>query len=169
MVAKHGPSLTKGQIDKECPYLDAVVKEAMRLTPVSGGGLRVTDKTFIVDGKQIPKNWFILYSTYLTHANDPMTWKEDGTHMKLQDGFDPSRWLDKATKPTTEFMPWGAGNRFCPGSILAATEIRIFLAMLARKMKTFDLLTDIKTCKWKEGVVRTPNDGVVISPLVMMV
>jgi cytochrome P450 len=167
LVAKHGPSLTKEQIDKECPYLDAVVKETMRLTPVSGGGLRVTDKTIVVDGKQIPKKWFAMYSAYLTHANDPMTWKEDGSHMSLQDGFEPNRWLDKTTRPTTEFMPWGAGTRFCVGWVLAATEMRIFLAILARKMNAFQLLTDSKTCQWKEGIVRTPKDGVVISPFVV--
>lgn len=165
LVAKYGSALTKDQLDNDCPYLDAVVKETMRLTPISGGGIRVTDETIVVDGVQIPKKWWAMYSVCLTHMNDPITKKEDGSHMDLEAGFKPERWLDDSTRPTTEFMPWGAGNRFCVGHILASAEMRIFLAMLARKMKSFDLLTDSK-CKWKEGIIRIPKDGVVISPLV---
>ena len=37
LVSCHGKALTKEQIDKECPYLEAVIKEVMRLIPISAG------------------------------------------------------------------------------------------------------------------------------------
>ena len=37
LVSRHGKALTKEQIDKECPYLEAVIKEVMRLIPISAG------------------------------------------------------------------------------------------------------------------------------------
>merc|ERR1719272_1448373 len=40
IVAIHGSKLTKEIIDEECPYLAAVINEAMRIMPVSGGGIR---------------------------------------------------------------------------------------------------------------------------------
>ncbi len=37
------------------------------------------------------------------------------------------------------------------------------LAILERKVKSFDIITDTNNLKWKEGVILTPKDGVVIS------
>ena len=66
LVSRYGNSLTKEQIDKECPYLEAVIKEVMRLLPVSGGGARTVDDTLVIDGFQIPKGWLAWYSIGLT-------------------------------------------------------------------------------------------------------
>uniref|UniRef100_A0A7S4HR57 Cytochrome P450 n=1 Tax=Odontella aurita TaxID=265563 RepID=A0A7S4HR57_9STRA len=40
MRAKHGEELTRGALDKECPYLDAVVRETMIIKPISSGAPR---------------------------------------------------------------------------------------------------------------------------------
>ena len=37
MVAKHGDDMTRELLDKECPYLEGVIKETMRLKPLSSG------------------------------------------------------------------------------------------------------------------------------------
>mmetsp|Transcript_11554 Transcript_11554/g.16713 ORF Transcript_11554/g.16713 Transcript_11554/m.16713 type:complete len:558 (-) Transcript_11554:121-1794(-) len=163
LVAKNGEALTKKHMDNECPYLDAVVKETMRIIPVSGGGVRSVKDTIVMDGVQIPKNWLAMYSISLTHEQDPKTWKADGSHMEISTGFKPERWLDDETRPNTEFIPWGAGHRFCLGHNLASAEMRTFLAVMARKVKNFDLVTDVDKIKWKEGVILTPKDGVVVN------
>jgi len=164
LVARRGPNLTKAQIDDECPYLDAVVRETMRICPISGGGVRTVDETLVVDGVQVPKGWWAMYSVGLTHEADPKTRVEDGSHMDMRAGFRPERWLNEETRPTTEWMPFGAGHRFCLGHNLAIAEMRTFLAVMARKVKAFDLVTDVDKVKWKEGVILTPKDGVVIAP-----
>jgi len=158
LVSRYGNALTKEQIDKECPYLEAVIKEVMRLIPVSGGGARRVNDTLVIDGFQIPKGWLAWYSIGLTHENDPITFKEDGSHMDLWKGFRPDRWLDESTRPTSEYMPFGAGNRFCLGYALAMVEMKVFLAVLARRIQ-FNLVNDPHEIKWKEGLILTPKDG----------
>ena len=120
LVAKHGDQITSAIIkESEAPYLDGVIRETMRLFPISFGGARNVDETIVLDGYQIPKNWLAVYNVALTHYHDPTTWQDDGSHMDFQTGFAPERWLDKDTRPTSEFIPFGAGHRFCLGHILA--------------------------------------------------
>jgi cytochrome P450 len=161
LISKNGDILTKQKIDQECPYLDSVIKEVMRLLPISGGGARNVDETIIIDQKQIPKGWLAWYSIALTHEQDPITYKEDLSHMDIYKGFKPERWLHESTCPTTEFIPFGAGARFCLGYALAMTEMKVFLAILARNVQ-FKLLNQTDNIEWKEGVIITPKDGVLI-------
>jgi len=162
LIAKHGPNLTKEQLDNDCPYLTAVIKETMRLLPISGGLFRDIKETVIMDDMQIPKGWLAICCPSLTHELDPITYKKDRSHMDVKTGFKPERWLSEETRPT-EFMSFGAGRRYCLGHTLANAEMLTFLAMMARKVKSFDLLTNTEKLKWKEGIITIPNDGVVIN------
>jgi len=162
LETKHGAALTKEQLDNECPYLDAFLKETMRIMPVSGGATRVVDKTIVIDGVQIPKKWWIMASISLTHEQDPVTWKSDGSHMDVYKGFKPERWLSEETRPTTEFMPWGAGYRFCLGHVLATAEMKTFLSVLIRKVKDVAVVSDVHPIEWKRGVIDVPKDGLVL-------
>jgi len=158
LLSQHGPTLTRDIIDKESPYLEAVIKEVMRVLPVSGGGYRNIDETVSMNGIQIPKGWMAIYSIFLTHKQDPVTFQEDGSHMDIQKGFHPERWLQKKTRPNTEYIPFGAGHRFCLGKDLAMLEMKVFIAILARKIQ-FQLVNDPLTSKWSEGFIITPKDG----------
>lgn len=131
--------------------------------PISFGGARNVDETIVLDGYQIPKNWLAIYNVALTHYHDPTTWQDDGSHMDFQTGFAPERWLDKDTRPTSEFMPFGAGHRFCLGHILAMSEMKTFLSVIARKLKKIDLAMDNGSndkIQFKEGIIQTPKNGV---------
>uniref|UniRef100_A0A7S4IGT1 Cytochrome P450 n=1 Tax=Odontella aurita TaxID=265563 RepID=A0A7S4IGT1_9STRA len=163
VAAKHGVELTKDVIDKDCPYLNGVVKETMRLLPISFGGVRELDETLVLEGYQIPKGYWGTYSAFLTHEQDSKTYLEDGSHMDIRTGFKPERWLDEETRPTTEFIPFGAGHRFCLGHTLAMAEMKTFIAIMARRLRNFDLITNTDKLKWKEGVIITPKDGVVVA------
>lgn len=156
---------TKEMLDEtECPYLDGVVKEALRLAPASTNSARGTKKTIIVDtgnggtgtrgssrsnnddddgnSVQIPKGWGVYYNRWLTHRSDPITMQPNDLHMDWYHGFVPERWMGSSDgKPTpSEFIPFGAGPRYCIGSELAMIEMKIFLATLASSNITFELL-----------------------------
>jgi retinoid hydroxylase len=133
MQAKHGNELTKDALEKECPYLDAVIRETMRIRPLSGGIPRIAKETIVVQGQQIPKGWFVDWSAALSHELDPKTFKEDGSHMDVMKGFQPERWLSEETEPV-DYVPMGAGPRYCLGSNLAYVEMKVFLAVLARSL-----------------------------------
>mmetsp|Transcript_25109 Transcript_25109/g.31628 ORF Transcript_25109/g.31628 Transcript_25109/m.31628 type:complete len:128 (+) Transcript_25109:1174-1557(+) len=85
----HGETLTKEQLDNECPYLEAVIKETMRIKPISGGQYRKTKATMVVGGKSLPKGWPIVYNIRKTHLLDSSTWLKDGSHMDIMTGFKP--------------------------------------------------------------------------------
>lgn len=57
-------------------------------------------------------------------------------------GFKPERWLSEDTKPK-EWMPFGDGQRRCIGERLGMTEMKVFLAMLARKVYKYELVNKI--------------------------
>eukprot|EP00551_Chaetoceros_affinis_P014722 CAMPEP_0203700068 /NCGR_PEP_ID=MMETSP0091-20130426/29760_1 /ASSEMBLY_ACC=CAM_ASM_001089 /TAXON_ID=426623 /ORGANISM="Chaetoceros affinis, Strain CCMP159" /LENGTH=139 /DNA_ID=CAMNT_0050573189 /DNA_START=1 /DNA_END=423 /DNA_ORIENTATION=- len=137
----------------------------MRILPVAGGPVRQVKSTLTVEDMQIPKNWWVMPSIYVTHENDPVT-KIDGdnSHMDLVEGFKPQRWLDEKTRPK-EYMPWGASYRFCAGHILAMAEMKTFLAVFCREVKGFDLVNvdNHDKIKWKFSAICTPKDGVLIS------
>ncbi len=161
----YGDVLTKEQLDGGCPYLEAVIKETMRIKPISGGQFRRTKATMIVDGKQLPKGWPVAYNTRKTHLLDPSTRLEDGSHMDIMKGFNPERWLDDTTRPKDgDYMPFGSGPRYCLGASLAMAEMKIFLAIMARKVD-FDLIgVDVDTMEWKKNeIIAIPKDGLIVS------
>lgn len=160
LVAEYGEEFTRDTLDKSV-YLDAVIKETLRIKPVAMGEMRLVEDTIVVDGKQIPKNWFGVYNNMQTHFNDPKTFKEDGSHMDGRKGFQPERWFDDATKPA-EWMPFGEGGRRCLGERLGMAEMKVFLGMMARKIDRYDLVNvhDNDSIAWTTNTVMArPADG----------
>jgi cytochrome P450 len=163
---KHGEVIDRSILDKECPYLDAVIKETMRIRPIAAGGTRTTTAARVVDGKQVPKGWPIQVSVELTHVLDPVTRVEDGSHMDIKKGFLPERWLDPTTRPGADWMAFGWGPRYCLGANLAMAEMKVFLSMFARRVPTFELVNGTTDIKWKVlSIIPKPFDGTVISVL----
>ena len=89
--------------------------------------------------------------------------------MDVVKGFKPERWLDDKTKPTplpkpTEYMPWGVGPRFCLGYNLAMAEMKVFLALFARKVDFNLTNTTPDNIEWKKvSIIPKPKDGALIS------
>jgi len=165
LVAKAGDVLTLWQINKECPYLESVIKEIMRLAAIPGNGAgRKVFETLVVNGMQIPKGYRVGFNIPQTHANDPMTALPDGSHMDVIKGFKPERWLSDSTQPS-EYMPFGYGARYCLGANLAMAEMKVFLALFARSVD-FELVNMSQAnVTWKKmSMIPKPEDGTVIAP-----
>lgn len=137
----------------------------MRIKPLSvnGSGCYVVE-TLVADGMQVPKGYNVGYSIPLTHANDPVTSLPDGSHMDVVKGFKPEQWLNPSTRPS-EFMPFGYEPRYCIGANLALAEMKVFLALLARRVD-FDLVNMSKDhVTWQKlSIIPKPEDGAVIAP-----
>lgn len=165
MMSKHeGKELTRDMLEKDCPYLDAVIKETMRIKPLATtGAMRFAQETFVVDGKQIPKGYGVAFNPYITHSLDPMVKEDDDSHMDVAKGFRPERWLDDKTKPT-EYMPFGVGPRYCLGVNLALAEMKVFLALFARRVEFNMTNTTADNVEWKKlSIIPKPKDGALIS------
>lgn len=98
-------------------HLRNVVKEGMRLHPVSSAGsVRVLSKDFETsEGYILPKGALALIQ-YMMIFRDPKVFR-------YADEFIPSRW-EHATKEMEEsFYPFSAGKQNCVGQSLANAEM----------------------------------------------
>eukprot|EP00584_Thalassiosira_punctigera_P004368 CAMPEP_0172536614 /NCGR_PEP_ID=MMETSP1067-20121228/8353_1 /TAXON_ID=265564 ORGANISM="Thalassiosira punctigera, Strain Tpunct2005C2" /NCGR_SAMPLE_ID=MMETSP1067 /ASSEMBLY_ACC=CAM_ASM_000444 /LENGTH=608 /DNA_ID=CAMNT_0013321721 /DNA_START=50 /DNA_END=1876 /DNA_ORIENTATION=- len=165
MMSKYeGKEMTRDMLEKECPYLDAVIKETMRIKPLATtGAMRFAQESFVVEGKQIPKGYAVGFNVYITHSLDEKVKEEGDAHMNVVTGFKPERWLDAETRPT-EYMPFGLGPRYCLGVNLALAEMKVFLALFARRVDFEMTNTTAENVEWKKlSIIPKPRDGAFIS------
>ncbi|KAL3841105.1 hypothetical protein ACJIZ3_025696 [Penstemon smallii] len=113
------------------PYLQAVVKETMRLHPSIPLLLprNTMDDTKYM-GYFIPKNTMVLVNAWAIHR-DPASWDDPLS-------FDPERFINSKidTKGQHfELIPFGSGRRSCIGMYLAEKMVSL---TIARLVQTFD-------------------------------
>ncbi|KAF8066772.1 cytochrome P450 [Lyophyllum atratum] len=126
------------------PYLNAVIKESMRLNPVLGQTSRVNRADDVLplttpiqgtDGKMLSQiavskgTWVVIDVASSNRRKD--VWGEDA------DKFNPDRWLrtGKAALPMAKtpgavygsLLGFMAGNRTCPGWRIAVLELQVFV------------------------------------------
>lgn len=129
-----GAAVTEPDLER-LPYLQAVVKETLRLRmaiPLLVPHMNLADGKLA--GYDIPAESKILVNAWFL-ANDPKRWVRP-------DEFRPERFLEEekaveAHGNDFRFVPFGVGRRSCPGIILALPIIGI---TLGRLVQSFDLL-----------------------------
>ena len=116
----HSPAVLERAIKGENEYLDAVVKEALRLRPVIPGvGRVVHGEPFKLGRYEIPVGMEINPSIRVIHRRADL-YPEPG-------GFRPERFLGPDVPDTYTWIPFGGGTRRCLGASFALTEMRIVL------------------------------------------
>ncbi|EIN08207.1 cytochrome P450 [Punctularia strigosozonata HHB-11173 SS5] len=146
-------SLSYDSIQK-LEYLDAVVREALRVHPASPQTERVTTQDDVIPlGKPITKPdgtvmdsvhvsaGQIIIIPFKTINTDATVWGPDATEFK------PERWLTPGGIPSPADLPRGwsgllsfsDGPRNCLGFRLAVLEFKVMLAMLIRSFKFEDV------------------------------
>ncbi|KAF8769489.1 hypothetical protein HU200_006524 [Digitaria exilis] len=112
------------------PYLQAVVREAMRLHPVAPVMLphQAAEHGVEVCGYTVPKGATVIFNTWAI-MRDPAAWERP-------DVFVPERFLENAAEMIDfrgkkfEFIPFGSGRRACPGMAMAERVVPLILASL---------------------------------------
>jgi cytochrome P450 family 135 len=102
-------------------YLDAVVKETLRVRPVVPVVARHLAEAIELDGYRIPAGSTVMVSIYLVH-NDADTYPEPKE-------FQPERFLD-GTPNGAAWIPFGGGVRRCIGARLAELEMKVVLTQV---------------------------------------
>jgi cytochrome P450 len=100
-------------------YLDATIKESMRLTPVATLVARRLHEPARIGGLDLPAGVIAAANIYLAHRR-PDVWPDP-------ERFDPGRFLGTRPSPYT-FFPFGGGVRRCIGAALATYEMKTVLA-----------------------------------------
>ncbi|MDV3129204.1 cytochrome P450 [Mycobacterium sp. 21AC1] len=107
-------------------YLDAVVKETLRVRPVIYSSGRVLTEPTEVGGYRLPAGVTVDVSIGLVHASAAL--------YPDPDRFDPDRMLRATLSPTT-YLPFGGGNRRCLGATFAMVETRVVLREILRRVE----------------------------------
>ena len=100
-------------------YLDAAIKESLRVRPVIASVGRVLGEPYEVAGFALPAGTRVIPSIVLTHA--------DETVHPDHRAFEPERFLGEGAPSTYEWLPFGGGLRRCIGASFALFEMRVVI------------------------------------------
>ena len=115
--------LEAAALEEDDEYLDAVVKETMRLRPAFPLTARLATEPFELPGLTIPSDTIVVPYITLVHRRpdlypDPLS-------------FRPERFLNTRAGTYT-WIPFGGGPRRCIGAAFSLTEARIVLRTILR-------------------------------------
>jgi hypothetical protein len=121
----------------QLPYTSAVVKEVLRLQPVTGV-VRTCEPGFVLTHpttrQPLPSEGFVLYTCQHAIHRNPALWPQ-------RNEFIPQRWLvpeDHELHPVKNaWRPFEMGPRNCIGQELANLELKVLMALTLRD---FDLV-----------------------------
>lgn len=131
---------------QKLPYLQAVLKEGMRMHPATGLPFwRVVPKGgATICGMYFPEGANVGINSWVAHRNRDV-WGADA------DVFRPERWLEsdeaKLKEMNAMFMPFGLGSRTCIGKNISLLEISKVIPQLVRN---YDISLDGDRGKRKE-------------------
>ncbi|MFI7454644.1 cytochrome P450 [Nonomuraea sp. NPDC049714] len=106
-------------------YLDAVVKEVLRVRPVVYEAPRLLDAPLRLGEYEIPAGWYAGPSIPLVH--------HDAAAFPSPEEFRPERFLDGPQ--SRAWMPFGGGRRFCVGAQLALLEMRVIIREVLHRLE----------------------------------
>ena len=132
------------------PLLDAVVRESMRLLPPTPFlFVRRGASAFSLGPHALPAGAKVILSPIVTHRAASL--------YPEPKRFLPGRW-DTISPGPYEYMPFGAGPRFCIGAAFGAQLVRIALAVLVQRFR-FTLPPDARIARKVQGITMGPRYG----------
>lgn len=114
---------------KDLPYLNAVIKETMRLYPTIISTLpRVLDVSLESGDIELPAGTVVGMQNYVHHRSS-LVYDEPNA-------FIPERWLDQSPSSDLEkaFTPFSLGPRNCIGQNLARAELLLATSLVFRRL-----------------------------------
>ncbi len=147
-----GDSDAKAEHVPKLPYLDAVMKESMRLYPPAHIIGREATRTITVGKWVLPPRTTVLMSPWALH--------HDATFWPDPLAFRPSRWLDGSAEkvPKNAYLPFGGGPRVCIGTHFATMESILVLATVLRRAR-FERAS-VDEVKLQPAITLRPRNGI---------
>jgi cytochrome P450 len=107
-------------------YLDAVIKETLRIRPVVPGVVRKLKEPLELRGYELPAGTRVAPNIYLTHMNRAV--------FPEPKRFLPERFLDNGAD-TYSWIPFGGGIRRCLGASFAMYEMKVVIPAILRRVE----------------------------------
>jgi cytochrome P450 len=148
----HAPEIHARAAEGDDEYLDAVVKESLRIRPVIPGvGRVVRGEPFALNGYVIPEGVEINPSIRVIHRRADL-YPEPAA-------FRPERFLGPDAPDTYTWIPFGGGTRRCLGASFALMEMRVVLKRVLERAALRPASPDPSETVFR-GITLAPKTGV---------
>ena len=148
----HSPRHHKRALEGDDAYLDAVIKESLRIRPVIPGiGRVVKQEPFQLNGYRIPPGVEINPSIRMIHRNEQL--------YPDPDAFRPERFLGEDAPDTYTWIPFGGGTRRCLGASFAQMEMRTVLRRVLQRTALRPADPELEKVQLR-GITQAPKNGV---------
>ena len=127
-------------------YLEACLKEAMRLHPVIDFVARTLQSDQVVAGHRLPRKVTVTPSIMLSHSREE--------NFADAHEYRPDRFLDEKV-PANTWIPFGGGVRRCIGAAFSLME---GTAVLAEVLRRFDVTADQPAPNLLRNITNVPKD-----------
>ncbi len=149
-ITRHPEVLERLRAEPDGDYLDAVIKETLRLRPVVPAVARKLMAPMRFGDWELPAGVHIAPSIYLLHRRadlypDPLA-------------FRPERFLEKPAG-TYEWIPFGGGIRRCLGASFALMEMKVVLATILQTVQLKPARIDKPEAVTRRAVTFAPTRG----------
>jgi cytochrome P450 family 135 len=124
LLLDHPAAMTRAQTDAD--YLDAAIKESLRLRPVLALVARKARVPFTFRGEVLAPGTWLAPSIHLTHRRADL-YPEPGV-------FRPERFLGIKPDPY-QWLPFGGGGRRCIGMGFALLELKMILTEILARVR----------------------------------
>lgn len=130
-------------------YLDAAIREVLRIRPIAPFVVRKTKQRFTAGGRTYPAGVTLCPCSYLVHHREEL-YPDAGR-------FRAERFLERKFGPH-EWFPFGGGNRVCLGMPFALYEMSVVLATLFSQIR-LSRPPSSNSRAIRHGVLLGPHDG----------
>lgn len=138
-------------------YLDACIREALRIRTIIPIVLRLTKKPFCAGGRTYPPGVVLCPCNHLVHRRPDL--------YPAPENFRPERFLERKYG-AHEWFPFGGGNRTCLGMTFAMHEMKIVLGTILSQVQLTRLPSSYSR-PVRRGISLAPSDGaqMIVTPL----
>ena len=158
LLLRHPPQLARLQAeiengDEDGEYLDAVIKETLRIRPVVPGVIRKLTAPIQLAGHEIPAGMRVAPNIYLTHRR-PDVYPEP-------EQFRPERFIERAAE-TYSWIPFGGGVRRCLGAAFATYEMKVVIPAILRAVRMRAVTEEPERIRRRAVTFVPEHDGTVV-------
>jgi cytochrome P450 len=144
-----GGGLPRAEHLERLSYLDAAIRESLRVRTILPFVVRKTKAPFTAGGREYPAGVLLCPCNHLVHHRADL-YPEPAK-------FRPERFLERRYAGH-EWFPFGGGNRVCLGMAFALYEMKVVLATLFTQVK-LERPPGIRSSPIRQGISLGPDDG----------
>ncbi|PVU99821.1 hypothetical protein BB559_000380 [Furculomyces boomerangus] len=128
LIKKYGNTINLMNLE-EMEYLDAVIKESLRLSGTTKSHLKKTEVSYLLsNGYTIPKGSYVGFNLFAHNRNEQYFGENPSSYI-------PERHINSGTRlldVSPDNFIWGVGKRMCPAREYAVAQMKLVVAILIR-------------------------------------